>query len=284
MLAVVGLPLATVAMAQSGATRVSVDWSQVDDRDVTRCRLGGLRSGTIERLVADGYAVVEDAGEDGIAVGVRSDAGGLRLAVRGGGVEQTDLMALPEACDATIVLAVIGRVSELVGEVHERLPPPAPIEADAPPAPAPWSLSLEMVGRMSSAPSWLLGAGLATRLSLGPALSLGGRAELSGNRVDGVTVLEAYLAGAALYSLHDQFGLYAEFGPLIHHGQSQERSYTGVDGLAAAGVQVRLGPIVAQLLVSARARRFVHRRADREAFDTGYFGFIARLGWQLLGG
>ena len=70
------LSLASRALAQ-GAARVAIDWQGVSDRDIERCGLSRLRAGVIERLVSEGYALVETVDAGGVQVAIASSERGI---------------------------------------------------------------------------------------------------------------------------------------------------------------------------------------------------------------
>src|SRR5262245_1361675 len=99
--------------------RVAVDWRGVSDADIARCGLSRLRAGTIDRLVEDGHAGVEESGAGGVQVVVASDGQAMRIQVSAGESVREQSVQLAEDCDATLALEVIARISELVREVGE---------------------------------------------------------------------------------------------------------------------------------------------------------------------
>jgi hypothetical protein len=293
LLALLGIHAGVTAQAP-GRARVSVDWRRVSDADVERCGLSKLRAGTIERLVDDGHAVVDAIGEDGIAVAVGSEAGGLRLVVQGGAVSREQLLHAGASCDATFVLDVISRIAELVGEVARALPPRLQVEPEVEPAPEPepaerseqpaaFVATIDAAARSSYAPSLLIGGGIGARARLSQAVQLGLRAELLGNGRLGVTLLEGFLGAALLWQPSEPAGLYLELGPLVHAASSERRSVTELDAALGVGLQLSFGRVVGQLLLHARLRRFEHVVDQEKAFDTGYLGLMLRIGGQLLG-
>ena len=274
-------------------TPVAIDWKGVSDADAERCGLSRLRAGTIERLVGDGYAVVESAGEPGIRVSVTSRGGALAVRVEGGDVVREERLDT-EGCDSTFVLDVTSRIAELVAEVHrERKPaaPPArmtPAEGSARPAsPAPGGGlrgEMDVTGRINVSPDWLLGGGLAVRGRVPAGWELGGRAEVTANGRLGVTVTEAFLGvSLAFHPKWSGFGPCLEVGPLLHNATSDVLTMTRFDASLAAGGELALGFLFAQVLIQARFRSIEHQVGSEVAYDTGRFGMIFRLGGQLSG-
>lgn len=74
-------PSASAHEAVREQSRVAVDWAAVHDEDIQRCGLAQLRAGTIERLVAEGHAIVESVDASGIRVAVASSGEGLQIRV-----------------------------------------------------------------------------------------------------------------------------------------------------------------------------------------------------------
>ena len=275
---------------------VAVDWKGVSDLDAERCGLGRLRAAAIERLVGDGYAVVESAGEGGIFVSVTSSGGSLGVHVEGGGVARDERLDTA-GCDSTFVIAVTSRIAELVAEVlRERKPvasPPPPATPRAEPAPAapPSAAStagvrgeIDVTGRINASPDWLLGGGVAVRGRASAGWELGGRAEVAANGRLGVTVTEAFLgASFAFHPKWSGLGPCVEVGPLLHHATSDVSTVTRLDASLAAGIELAVGYFFAQVMLQGRLGSFEHRVGSEVAYDTGRFGAIFRLGGQLSG-
>ena len=284
------------SVAHAEATRVSIDWHGVRDRDIERCGLSRLRAGTIERLVSDGYALVERVDESGVTVAIRSSAEGLAIRAASGAVERSDELRPGEPCDATFVLDVIARVAELVEEVASArpVPPPAELQRAARPevivAPQPEPVApesrfigaLDLTARANQAQSWLIGGGLSARAALPSGLHIGGRAELGGSSHLEVSVLEIYGALIAAYQPEGQWlGPYAELGPVVHLASSDARSVAKLDASLGAGLQLSAGHFLAQLLIYGRLGTFEHRVAGEIAHESGRVGLALRLGAQL---
>jgi hypothetical protein len=281
--------------------RVAVDWSGVTDADVARCGLSRLRAGTIERLVEDGHAVVEQSGEGGVQVVVASADGALQIHVSAGAIVKEDAVALGADCDSTAALEVIARISELVGEVARaqrdatKEPPATESEPAAevatPEAEAELAssrsgieASIDASVRANPSPGVLFGGGVSVRARIGEAWETGGRVELAGNAPRGIAVLEGSLLWTAAYQpALPGVGLHLELGPLLHSGSSDQLSVLELDATLGAGVQLELGHLLAQLVLYARLRSFEHREGDEVAFETGRFGVILRIGAQLFG-
>jgi hypothetical protein len=273
---------------------VAIDWKGVSDPDAERCGLRRLRAGTIERLVGDGYAVVESAGEGGIRVSVTSSGGALAVRVEGGDVVRTERLDTA-GCDSTFVLDVTSRIAELVAEVlRERKPaasPPGTAAAMQAAAPVVSPVSgaglrgeIDVTGRVNMSPDWLLGGGLAVRGRASAGWELGGRAEVTANGRLGVTVTEAFLgASLAFHPTWSGLGPCLEVGPLLHNATSDVLTVTRFDASLAAGVELALGYLFAQLMIQGRLGSFEHRVGSEVAYDTGRFGMIFRLGGQLSG-
>ena len=307
------LAVLPAARAHAEQTRVAVSWSGVRDAEVERCGLSRLRAGTIERLVGAGYAVVErververveGAEGSGVQVTVASTDNALRVHVQDGALSR-DAQLDATGCDATFVLDVISRITELVDEVVRAAPPPAAtgsLRASAEPAPAeprspaseplaandtqrdPLQAELDFTARANPSPDYQLGGGLGLRLRLPAGWESGARAELTAHAARGVTVLEAFLGVSGAYQPSlPGLAPYLELGPVLHHAASDARSVTRLDALLAAGVQLSLGHLLAQLLVYGRLRSIAHRVGTDTAFDTGRFGLVLRLGAQLSG-
>lgn len=273
--------------------RVAIDWQGVRDRDIERCGLSRLRAGVIERLVGDGYALVEDAGESGVRVDVASSAEGIQLHVASANVVREDDLHAGEPCDATFVLDVIARVAELVDEVVRARPEPV-----AAPEPAPareiaaqpeseasesrFHAALDATARANQALYWLAGGGVSARVQWPSGLSIGGRAELVGTARLEVTVLELMGALTAAYQPQDALiGPCFELGPVLHLASSDARSVTELDATLGAGLSLATGHLLAQLLLYGRLRDFEHRVGDEIAHDSGRVGLTLRIGAQL---
>jgi hypothetical protein len=274
---------------------VAVDWKGVSDLDAERCGLGRLRAAAIERLVGDGYAVVESAGEGGIFVGVTSSGGALGVRVEGKGVARAERLDTT-GCDSTFVLAVTSRIAELVAEVareRKTSPPPAPTSPTLEPAPAapPSPVSntgvrgeIDVTGRINTSPDWLLGGGVAVRGRASAGWELGGRAEVAANGHLGVTVTEVFLgASFAFHPKWSGLGPCVEVGPLLHHATSDVLTVTRLDASLSAGGELALGPFFAQVMLQGRLGSFEHRVGSEVAYQTGRFGAVFRLGGQLSG-
>ena len=279
--------------AQQEAPRapVSVDWSGVSDAHVERCGLSRLRAGTLERLVDQGHAVVDAIADDGIAVRVASSGAHLQVDVQSGSIARTQAFAVEPDCDATFVLHVIARIAELVAEVARTRPPARarrPAEAAAgPSAPQerpPLQASLGLAARASTASARLLGGSAAVRLRAPARLEAGVRLELTFAERDGVSLLEGFAGPlVALRPSGSILGAYLELGPLLHAASSDRRDATELDGALAAGLELSLGHVAAQLLAQLRLRRLEHRLDERKVFDTGHFGVVLRVAGQLSG-
>jgi hypothetical protein len=278
--------------------RVAVDWSAVSDADVARCGLSRLRAGTIERLVEDGHAVVEDSGEGGLRVVVASAGADLRVQVSAGAIMQEDSIALGPDCDATLTLESIARISELVDgvarETRELAAQAAPepesprsepaAEPQAPADRAGVEAAIAASARASAGPYVLLGGAAIVRARPTASLEAGVQIELTGNGEGGVTVLEAQLALTAAYQpALPGLGIVVELGPLLHSGASDVRSVLELDASLGAGAQLSLGHLLAQLVFYVRLRSLEHRAGSDIAFETGRFGLILRIGAQLFG-
>jgi hypothetical protein len=280
-------------------TRVAVDWSRVSDADVERCGLSQLRAGTIERLVDEGHAVVETIDPGGIRVAVASTPAGLNVHVEGAGVARDETLHAGKRCDATFVLEVISRISELVDEVAEARrarPPTAPVQApppanaptaQAPPPPPARSAvqgSIDATLRINESPDWLLGGGLGVRARLPAGWEAGARVELLGAAHLEVTVMEGFVGVVGAWQPHlPGVGPYLELGPVLHRASSDARSEVELDAALAAGLQLGFGHLLGHLLVYGRLRSFEHRVGGETAFDTGRVGLILRIGAQLSG-
>lgn len=282
-------------LARAEATRVSIDWQGVRDRDIERCGLSRLRAGTIERLVSEGYALVERVDASGVAVAIQSSAEGLTIRAASGELERQDVLRPGEPCDATFVLDVIARVAELVEEVASAQPVPL-VETAPAPAPEPIATpqaegeeagsrfigALDVTGRANQALSWLLGGGLSGRVAFASGLQLGARAELGAASHLEVSVLELYGAVIAAYQPRGNvLGPCAELGPVVHLASSDARSVAKLDASLGAGLQLSAGHFLAQLLIYGRLGTFEHRVRGEIAHDSGRVGLALRLGAQL---
>jgi hypothetical protein len=279
-------------LARAEATRVSIDWQGVRDRDIERCGLARLRAGTIERLVSEGYALVERVDASGVAVAIQSSAEGLTIRAASGELERQDELRPGEPCDATFVLDVIARVAELVEEVASAqpplvaaVPPPEPIaapQAESEEAGSRFIGALDLTGRANPALSWLLGGGLSGRVAHASGLQLGARAELGAASHLEVSVLELYGAVIAAYQPEGNvLGPCAELGPVVHLASSDARSVAKLDASLGAGLQLSAGHFLAQLLIYGRLGTFEHRVRGEIAHDSGRIGLALRLGAQL---
>jgi hypothetical protein len=297
--AVAGLLAATAGTSFAQAaprakSRVALDWRSVSDADIERCGLSRLRAGTLEQLVDDGHAVV-DSGDSTVQVRVSSVAGGLHIRVESREASREDKLALPENCDATLVLEAISRIAELVRLVSAESTGASPAElpaatADAgvepaqhPPPRSGFQLSIDAAAKAANPSDFLLiGGGMGVDFQLSD-WQLGGRAELMGNRRHDVTLLEASTALTAGWQPpRSLVGFQAEFGPLLHIGNSERLTATEVDATAGAGLKLRAGIWRAQLIGYVRLRRFEHFVDGKTAFDTGQAGLILRIGAQLF--
>jgi hypothetical protein len=285
--------LASRVSAAAGV-QVSIDWRAVSDRDVERCGLTRLRAGVIERLVSEGYALVESVDASGVRVVLASSADGLAVVVSSEGVERRDALRAGEPCDATFALDVIARVAELVDEVARARPAPqaqpdepAPLpEVAAQPEPEPsetrFIAALDATARANQALYWLAGGGLSARLQLASGLQLGVRAELLATAHLAVTVIELVPLLTAAYQPGDALlGPCLELGPVVHLASSDARSVTELDATLGGGLQLSAGHFLAQLLAYARLRDFEHRIGGEIAHDSGRVGLVLRLGAQL---
>jgi hypothetical protein len=282
--------------APRAKSRVALDWRSVSDADIERCGLSRLRAGTLEQLVDDGHAVV-DRGDSTVQVRVSSVAGGLHIRVESREALHEDKLALPENCDATLVLEAISRIAELVRLVSAESTsvPPAELPAVTPDAgvepaedPSPrgraFQLSIDAAAKAANPSDFLLfGAGVGLDFLLLTDWQLGGRAELMGSSRHEVMVLEASAAVTAGWQPPRSFvGVQVEFGPLLHIGNSERLNATEVDAAAGAGLTLRAGIWQAQLIGYVRLRRFEHFVDGKTAFDTGQAGLILRIGAQLF--
>jgi hypothetical protein len=279
--------------ASADGVQVSIDWQGVRDRDVERCGLTRLRASVIERLVGEGYALVESAGASGVQVVLASSQDGLTLDVSSDRVARHDELSAGEPCDATFALDVIARVAELVDEVARARPSP-PEPAPQPPAtevaaqPEPQAsesrfiAAIDATARANQALSWLAGGGLSARLQLASGLQLGVRAELLASAHLEVTIIELVPLLTAAYQPSDALlGPCFELGPVVHLASSDARSVTELDATLGAGLQLSTGYFLAQLLAYARLRDFEHRVAGEIAHDSGRVGLALRVGAQL---
>jgi hypothetical protein len=292
--AMAGLTAATLLSASptwaaGSAGRVALDWREVSDSDVERCGLSRLRSGTLERLVDEGYAVVDDVGDDGVSVRVSSTPNGLRIVVETGEVTRDQMLPISDSCDATFGLEAISRIAELVNAVQKEAgsssaPTDQPAEAGA--EPATFGLSVDATLKTSRPDELLLfGGGMNGGLRFTGGWTLGGRAEITGNARLGVTLLEIESALTAAWKPEGaNVGMVAEVGPILHLGNSDRLSATEVDALHGAGIEISMDRFFLRGLGTARLRRFEHRVGQETAFDTGHLGLILRLGAQLLDG
>jgi hypothetical protein len=282
--------------APRAKSRVALDWRSVSDADIERCGLSRLRAGTLEQLVDDGHAVV-DSGDSTVQVRVASVAGGLHIRVESREASREDKLALPENCDATLVLEAISRIAELVRLVSAESTAASPAElpaatADAgvepaqhpPPRSGGFQLSIDAAAKAANPSDFLLfGGGVGLDFGLLTDWQLGGRAELMGNSRHDVTLLEASTALTAGWQPPSSLvGFQAEFGPLLHIGNSERLIATEVDAAAGAGLKLRAGIWRAQLIGYVRLRRFEHFVDGKTAFDTGQAGLILRIGAQLF--
>jgi len=284
-----------VRAASRARTRVSLDWSKVSDADIERCGLSRLRAGTLEQLVEDGHAVV-DSSDSTIRVRVSSVAGGLHIRAESLEASREDTLSLPQNCDATLVLEAITRIGELVRRVSADSEPDtsaesSPVARDTGAEPAArtrentgFQLSLDAVAKAANPSDFLLfGGGVGLDFGLLADWQLGGRAELTGNARDGVTVLEASTPLTAGWQPAGSLvGLQLEFAPLLHIGNSERMTATEVDGAGGAGIKLRTGRFRAQLIGYVRLRRFEHFVDGKTVFDTGQAGLILRIGAQLF--
>jgi hypothetical protein len=279
------LLLVTAKASASSSTQaeVSVDWRGVADADIARCGLSRLRAGTIERLVADGHALVDRIGASGVAVVVASVPQGLQVDVASSDLVRSRTLAIADDCDATFVLEAISHIAALVNEVARARAPPQQPSASGLPSPSPRLFGgLDFTLRVSSAGSPLFGGGLGVGLRWTNGFEAGLRAELGGGGSQGVTVIEGFAAlTTAWQPATSVVGLYLEAGPVLHDASSDNRSLTEFGGAAAMGPRLRVGHFVASLLAVARLRRFEHRVDTEKAFDSGHFGLVARIGGQL---
>jgi hypothetical protein len=294
---VVLLLVASRADAQpvAAGVRVSIDWQGVRDRDIERCGLSRLRAGVIERLLADGYALVESVDESGVRVAIASSGEGIAIHVSARGAAREAELRAGEPCDATFALDVIARVAELVdelaGEAAATTTQPATVATtpDVPPQheherddASRFHAAIDATLRVNQALSWLAGGGLSARVQRPSGLSLGGRAELVAAAHLDVTVVEVMGAFVAAYHPGDAlFGPCFELGPVVHLVSSGARSVTALDATLGAGVQLSAGHFVGQLLFYGRLRSFEHRVAGEIAHDSGRAGLALRLGAQL---
>jgi hypothetical protein len=268
----------------------------VRDTDIQRCGLSRLRAGTLERLVDDGYAVVDNVDPSGVRVRVSSVPEGLHILVERGATAREETLRLPETCDATLVLEAISRIAELVrtvGTESAPLPPAAVPPAEQPAererAPAEhgqraFRLSLDASAKAAHPREFLLfGGGIGPSWTIGDDWQLGGRADLLGNARHGVTVLEASaLLTAGWQPKRSALGVQLEAGPLLHIGSSDQLTAREIDATAGAGLRLGTGLFRAQLLGYVRLRRFEHRIDGEVAFDTRQVGLILRIGAQLF--
>lgn len=291
--AVVLVLVAARVHAQSAAegVRVAIDWQGVRDRDIERCGLSRLRAGVIERLVSDGYALVESVDASGVRVAIASSEAGIAISVSAHGAAREAELRAGEPCDATFALDVIARVAELVDELAG-VPALAPA-ASEPVLVAPqhelepddasrFSAALDATLRVNHALFWLAGGGVSARV-IGPSgLSFGGRVELAGAAHLDVTVVELMAGLTAAYLPDDALlGPCFELGPVVHLASSDARSVTELDATLGAGLQLSAGHFLGQLLLYGRLRAFEHRVAGEIAHDSGRVGLALRLGAQL---
>lgn len=280
------------AAALEEPVRVALDWKNVADADVARCGLSRLRAGTLERLVSEGYAVVETVDERGIDVAVASIEGGLKIVMTSEAVARSEFIRIEPSCDSTFVLEVIERISGLVDAVKGARPalppslPPAHVGPERVPEPEPAALhaQIDALVRASDAASVAIGGGLVVRAGVVGNFQLGGRVELAGNAVHDVTLLEAGLfVSAALQPPTSHLGFVLELGPVLHHAKSAELSVAEPEAFVMLGPQLGLGPLLVQLLFHARLRSFEHRVGPEIAWDSGRVGVVLRVGAQLSG-
>lgn len=289
---IVVLLVASRADAQAG-TRVAIDWHGVSDRDIERCGLSRLRAGVIERLVSDGYALVERVDGSGVRVVVASSAQGIRIGVSAAEIAREDELRAGEPCDATFALDVIARIAELVDEVAAAiLPAPAPVpdersalevapqpEVDGAPR---FVGAIDATVRASQAFSWLAGAGVSAGIRLDSGLSVGARVELAASAHLDVSVIELSPALTATYrSGKALLAPCFELGPVVHLANSDARSVAELDASLGAGLSLSTGHFLAQLLAYARLRDFEHRVGGEIAHDSGRVGLALRIGAQL---
>jgi hypothetical protein len=290
--ALAGLVAALTLVASSASagakaeSRVAIDWRNVSDTDVQRCGLSRLRAGTLERLIADGHAVVDNVDSTGVEVRVSSVADGLQIVVESQRISRKETLRLSETCDATIVLEAISRIAELVREVQADVTSPRAPQPAAPPERegASFSLSLDAAAKAADPQEFLLfGGGLAADWAASKDWQLGGRAELMGNARLHVTVFEASTAVTAGWQpARSSVGLHLEAGPLLHIATSEQLTALEMDAALGAGVNFSVGVFHAQLLAYVRVRRFQHRIDGEVAFDTEQAGLILRIGAQLF--
>jgi hypothetical protein len=290
--ALLSLAASVDAAAPEEPVRVALDWKNVADADVARCGLSRLRAGTLERLVSEGYAVVETVDERGIAVAVASIEGGLKIVMASEAVARSEVIRIEPSCDSTFVLEVIERISALVDAVKHARPAPPPslpaayVGAEPAPEPEPPTLhaQIDALLRASDTASLAIGGGLAVRAGLLGGVQLGGRVELAGNAVHDVTVLEAGLfVSAALQPAASPLGFVLELGPVLHHAKSAQLSVAEPEAFLMLGPQLGLGSLLVQLLFHARLRSFEHRVGQEIAWDSGRVGVVLRVGAQLSG-
>jgi hypothetical protein len=283
---------AAQAASPEEPVRVALDWKNVSDADVARCGLSRLRAGTLERLISEGYAVVEIVDERGIDVSVASIEGGLKVAMLSEAVARSELIRIEQGCDSTFVLEVIERIRVLVDAVKRARPVPPPPDLgsfEAGPAPPlehepALHAQLDALVRASDAGSFAFGGGLGVRAGLFGAFQLGGRIELAGSAVRDVTLLEAGLfVSAALQPAASHLGFVLELGPVLHHAKSTELSVAEPEAFLLLGPQLGFGPLLVQLLFHARLRSFEHRVGPEIAWDSGRVGIVLRVGAQLSG-
>jgi hypothetical protein len=290
-LAIQWSPQLAGSAAAAEPVRVAVDWRDVKDDAVARCGLSRLRSGTIERLVEQGNAVVESVGEDGVSVRVTSDGDGLRIRAALGEVVREDKLEF-EGCDATFVLEAITRIAELVTAVASTQKTPA-VQPEAPPEGAgarpspPKTVAvgfLDATGKLTTGGDLQGGGGVGGFAFYASGMRVGGRGELTGAGSSGVTILEVTAAITAAYHPRSSLlGLRVEAGPLLHLASSDARSVQEMDGVLGAGLEIEQGAVFGQVLFYGRLRRFEHVKGGEEAFDTGHAGLILRIGAQLSG-
>jgi hypothetical protein len=280
------LACAGVARADtSAAERVALDWAEVPDRLIRRCRLTGLQSLVLQHVVESGRAVVDVGRAPDVVVHITAGDDRIGIEARGADRASAREIPIPAACDSWIQLDVAHAVVQaLEAWADARTPSHASAATSiAPPEPAQDAPGRVRLGAGVSILSGEVVPHAALELVPFTALPAAVAVEVAGTAVGELVIVEPSLAARVEPSLmlgevRGRVGFEAAL--LVHTFRFSARD-RGARLYARLAVPVAIGTASDGLTVSVtpwfRPTAVEHRVEGGEDFDSGRFGVSLRV-------